>query len=800
MPPVDRDLAAARDTLVDSLQRQGVPTLVQLAVGETLGAQVAPPETIVVDLLEPLLARRLEALDAVARNAVVVWPSGAALTDDEAMWDEGCRRLRAAGAACVQASVLELGPAERRELAGDERGEALYSRLFHGRVASERRFAAVASRHGLDVFFRRRGGERRSQSAQRRRRRAAGAGRRALARLGRGEAQGQELFRASRWVEDTADRRAGAGRRRKSRDRRGAARARRRCGGRGVGADGSVADRRVVAGGVRRSIDRLVAASRFVPAASTTPEARTIPATPMPLQQGTRLGHYRVTGRVGAGGMGEVYRAHDENLGRDVALKILTDRLVGSAELDERFEREARAVAALSHPNILVIHDFGREGATAYAVSELLEGETLRQRLEAQSPLPPRQAIAIARDIARGLAAAHEKRIVHRDIKPANVFLTAGGAVKILDFGLARSHDAPADPLAETLPAPAAGGPARAGAAVELTTPGELMGTAGYMSPEQVRGEVATPRSDVFALGCVLHEMLSGRSPFVRASKADTLAAILVAEAPALTALGAKLPRSVATVLTKCLAKDPSARYADASPLLTDLDGICREIEGPPRIEARSIVASLRRPAIAVPLLLVVAAAAFGIYRWNERQARESWARRSAIPEAQRLMGENRWFEAWELAVQARAVLDNDPALEALWPQVTTPLRVTTNPAGATVAYRPYRSASPSAAWRTLGQTPYRDDHFPVGAFRFRIEKEGFEAVEVARSLLTGDWIESSETQGLGYPGMPVTGSTSSWLRPAACPRACSRSPAAPTYRCRSSMQTCGYPERCRRS
>lgn len=202
VPPVEPEQAAARDALVGSLERRGVAMLVHLGLGETLSASVAAPEAIVVDLLEVLLAERLEGLDAIPRRAVVVWPLVAALTDDEALWDDGCRRLRAAGAACVQAMVLELDPVERRELAGDRSEVDVYSRLFHGRAGSEQRFAAAAARHGLDVFYRRAtaGGDRKERNA-------AAAELLALAgelwlRLGRGEAQGQELFRASRWVED----------------------------------------------------------------------------------------------------------------------------------------------------------------------------------------------------------------------------------------------------------------------------------------------------------------------------------------------------------------------------------------------------------------------------------------------------------------------------------------------------------------------------------------------------------------------------------------------------------------------
>jgi len=235
----------------------------------------------------------------------------------------------------------------------------------------------------------------------------------------------------------------------------------------------------------------------------------------MGLAPGDRLGPYRIEGALGAGGMGEVYRAHDPRLGRDVALKVLRER-----ESLERFEREARAVAALSHPNILAVHDFGSDGGRAYVAMELLQGETLRERL-AQGPLPLRKALEIGAEIARGLAAAHAAGIVHRDLKPENVWITRDGGVKILDFGLARSL------------VPVVG---RETTQADLTVPGTVLGTVAYMAPEQVRGETAGPAADVFSLGVVLYEMISGRRPFRAATAAETMSAILREDLPPLTA------------------------------------------------------------------------------------------------------------------------------------------------------------------------------------------------------------------------------------------------------------------------
>jgi serine/threonine protein kinase len=234
----------------------------------------------------------------------------------------------------------------------------------------------------------------------------------------------------------------------------------------------------------------------------------------MPLSAGDRLGRYEILGALGAGGMGEVYRAHDERLDRDVAIKVLPADVAQDPDRLARFEREARAVARLEHPNILAIHDFGTEDDITYAVAELLEGETLRERVPSGG-VGWQKAAEIGGAIANGLDAAHGKGIVHRDLKPENIFLTSDGRVKILDFGLALVTEQ-LDAEGDTATLTPAG-----------TVPGTFMGTVGYMSPEQVRGKPADQRSDIFALGCVLYEMLTGENAFSRDSAADIQAAIL---------------------------------------------------------------------------------------------------------------------------------------------------------------------------------------------------------------------------------------------------------------------------------
>jgi serine/threonine protein kinase/Tol biopolymer transport system component len=279
----------------------------------------------------------------------------------------------------------------------------------------------------------------------------------------------------------------------------------------------------------------------------------------MALTPGTKLGPYEILAPLGAGGMGDVYRARDTRLGRDVAIKVLPEALTKDVDRLRRFEQEARTIAALNHPNILGIHDIGTYDGAPFLVSELLEGKTLRETLEA-GPLAMRRSIEYALGIAQGLAGAHDKGIVHRDLKPENVFVTRDGRVKILDFGLAKLASPKEESNTEvTLTSPA-------------TLPGVVMGTVGYMSPEQVRGEATNPRSDIFSFGAVLYEMLTGRRAFKRNTSAETMTAILREEPPELSETGWQGPPALQRILRRCLEKDAERRFQSASDLAFALE------------------------------------------------------------------------------------------------------------------------------------------------------------------------------------------------------------------------------------
>lgn len=283
----------------------------------------------------------------------------------------------------------------------------------------------------------------------------------------------------------------------------------------------------------------------------------------MSLRSGDRLGPYEIVGRIGAGGMGEVWKARDVRLGREVAIKVLPEAFASDAERLRRFEQEARSVSALNHPNILTVHDLGTHEGAPFLVLELLEGETLQERLQA-GPLPVKRAVELALQLAKGLAVAHAKGLVHRDLKPANLFITRGEHLKILDFGLAKQM-----PIAE-----AVGSQLPTQGIENLTSEGLMFGTVGYMSPEQVVGKPADARSDIFAFGVVLYEMLSGRRAFERGSTFETLSATLKEDPPELMAPGSTIPPTLQHLVAHCLEKEPARRFQNLQDAVYDLEAV----------------------------------------------------------------------------------------------------------------------------------------------------------------------------------------------------------------------------------
>ena len=325
----------------------------------------------------------------------------------------------------------------------------------------------------------------------------------------------------------------------------------------------------------------------------------------MPLKPGARLGPYEIVSALGAGGMGEVYRARDPRLGRDVAIKVLPGVFSADVNRLHRFEQEARAAAALSHPNILAVLDIGTDANAPFIVSELLEGETLRERVTA-GPVAVRKAVQLALAIANGLTAAHEKGILHRDLKPENIFVTGDNRAKILDFGLAKLTQDPSAAGSSIVTAPA-------------TQPGVVLGTVGYMAPEQVRGLPVDQRADLFALGAILYELLSGRRAFSRDTAPETMTAILNEDPPDLSAAAAAVPPDLARIVNRCLEKRPSDRFQTASDLAFALQGLSNA-------SGVSNAASASRPPVqrawigwAVAVLLLATLAPLALRRVRER-------------------------------------------------------------------------------------------------------------------------------------------------------------------------------------
>jgi eukaryotic-like serine/threonine-protein kinase len=387
------------------------------------------------------------------------------------------------------------------------------------------------------------------------------------------------------------------------------------------------------------------------------------------LVAGTRLGSYEIVGPLGAGGMGEVYRAKDSKLKREVAVKVLPETLARDADALARFEREALAVAALSHPNILAIHDFGTESGTVYAVTELLEGETLRGRIDGSS-ISQTQAIDWCLQIAKGLSAAHGKGVVHRDLKPDNVFVSKDGHVKILDFGLAKREEAA---TSEQTNAPTGSG---------HTAPGTVMGTMGYMSPEQLRGLPVDHRSDIFSFGAILYELLSGKKAFKRDTATDTIVAVLKEEPPELTQTGRNVSPALDHIVRHCLEKDRDNRFQSAK----DVAFALSEASSPTTavtsgVQAVVVESERKRRNALIAAAVLIALIAAGLLLWKRPRtgaaASGGGAVRVAVLPFENLGAPEDDYFADGIADEVRGKLTSVPGVQVIARSSSTPYKKT---------------------------------------------------------------------------------------------------------------------------
>jgi len=429
---------------------------------------------------------------------------------------------------------------------------------------------------------------------------------------------------------------------------------------------------------------------------------------------GKTLGHYKITEKLGAGGMGEVYRARDLTLDRDVALKVLPQDLAADSERLERFEREAKAVAALSHPNIVTLFSVEKADGVPFLTMELVAGDQLDEVIPAGG-LPMSRFSTLASQLVEGVAAAHKQGIVHRDLKPTNIMLTADGRLKILDFGLAKLRGLDDDSLSGSeLPT------------ALLTEEGRILGTPAYMAPEQAEGKPVDARADLFAIGAVLYEMLTGTRPFVGESRASVQAAILTADPSPPRKLRHEIPRGLDAIVLRCLEKDPEARFDSTEDLLSALQTETQKFvaAGPGASQSRSKV---RAVLWAVPLVVLLGAAA---WLWM-RNSRLEEARQETLPKIERYLDEGRYVEGFLLARETESLLPEDPVLRELMARASNSVRVATDPPGAEVFYRDY--ADETSQWQALGVTPIEDAAVPAAnVLRWKVEREGYETLESA--------------------------------------------------------------------
>lgn len=458
---------------------------------------------------------------------------------------------------------------------------------------------------------------------------------------------------------------------------------------------------------------------------------------------GRTLSHYIVEEPLGKGGMGEVYAARDSRLGRSVAIKVLpVDSGAGTAEQRLRFLTEAKAASALNHPNIVTVHDIDEHEGVHFMVMEKIDGVALSRIAGPQMPLD--QFLDIARQTTSALAAAHRAGIIHRDIKPGNIMLTRSGTVKVVDFGLARLTVPETDPAGDT---------PTAKWVEPATKPGSIIGTIGYMSPEQIEGRRADSRSDVFSLGVVFYVLLTGREPFAAPTPLLTIASILRDVPPPVSAARKDLPSGLSELVQRCLSKNPADRFESAAELHDALGQILSSESGG--------VAKKRTWLGVAAALVLVAAVATSVYWWR-RESRVRFARNVAPAEIERLMEADDPVAAFLLARRAKAIAPDDTQVQQAWTNLVMPTTITTEPPQVEVEIRSYKK--PDAPWVSLGRTPLKDIRVPYQLVALRLKREGYITREMAPDFGLNSTLRMYRNNGVPRGMVPVASGEATFL------------------------------------